>query len=88
MRGKEVADMFGDQSLMELEQQQKHVGDEIDQHARELAEMKLQGEDGEEAYVLLEQALVSAREQLKILNERIRKSGKSFGQKRGPLTTH
>jgi len=88
MTGEEALAMFGDRSLLTLEEQRDRLGLLTNEMAQELAALREDPEADWEVVSRLESDLDEVRETLSRTNKEIRKLGQDFGKKRGPLTLH
>lgn len=88
MSGAEALAMFGDRSLLILEEQRDRLGKRTNEMERELALLREDPEADWEVISKLESDLDVTRDTLSRTNKEIRKLGQDFGTKRGPRTLH
>lgn len=88
MTGEEALAMFGDRSLLTLEEQRDRLGARTNEMEKELAALREDPETDWEVVSTLKRDLEITRETLSGTNKEIRKLGQDFGTKRGPRTLH
>lgn len=88
MTGAEALDMFGDRSLLTLEEQRDRLGHNVDQMQHELVALREDPEADWEVVSKLETDLDAMRDTLARTNKEIRTLGHKLGDKRGPRTLH
>lgn len=88
MRGRDVADMFGDTQLLKLEEQHKMLEERLKEKSAMVADMKADPESDTEEIKRLEAELHVVREMMREQDRVIRKAAQEWGNKRGPVTLH
>lgn len=88
MNGRDVLTMFGDRSLLTLEEQRDRLGAHTHEMERELAALREDPEADWKVVSKLENDLDQTRDTLRKTNQEIRKLAQDFGKKRGLPTLH
>ena len=81
MTGKEIATMFGETAIADMEEQHTALGVELDQAAQ-----RMTTETNPEELDRLRNSIFELREQMRELDRTIRKEQRRYGEMRGPVS--